>query len=574
MASQAVTPNTPVVVKLLDHELCMFAGALAVVPTLSSRIKSIFQEKDPRDGVYRGQLTLNLTHQQFDAIISRAHGGRFDVRFYNMLRQFGLASDKDYEDLMSTVGDVLDPKPCIIMKSCGSGALAGLVMTGRADEEMHRMPGANQKAFAFEHDVSDRRYTIGTHTFMPSKETPERRMEFTVSRNGDMCNTLVLKVLLHPRNDGTVWTSAVLDKLYRNAQLMIGGNVMDGISVQANNALAMARGLWPRRNNTPPKDAKSPWLITVPLMFSESEYPTRCYLPMIAVHSHEVSVVVSNVLPEAEIAMDVDFVYLNTDMRRYVANGCGSQWQVPRVNPVAAAAADAQAPEEKPQAQKTRQSPEGNDWIPPMAWPAAADAQAPAEKPFAAPEPEPVPKPPAQQRPVSKAAYECEERKTAYASHDEITEYLSEDGQETKIRLPFIQPTSGIIISLATEGEVPDGVRDGVCPIVSAKIQLNRGDLIVSDFSDLTEFNWLKAGMPAPENSRTLLMPFSREMFPECDAVPIPACTIDMSRIDETMLVLVPNKNVSWMRWKATVTSYMCNVRRVWGGTGEKVYHM
>ena len=527
---EAIKPDTPVNVKLLDENVCLRANTLAIIKSLATKVKDLKVEKDPVDGVSRATLDLKLTQKQFIAVLSKAHGGRTDPRFFSLFSQYNLSTDRDYEDYLRLFSGTMDPKPSIRPKSSSSeGAIAALVGVGSMDMCFEGAARNMEKkdTFVLPPGVPQGRYSVSVQTILPTTEDAES-MVFIVPRNGDMCHTLVLKVLIPPKPEGGSWSLDVLDQLFKTATMSVGGSNFDRVTLQANNAMAVARGIWPIKCNTPPRDDGSPWLVTIPLMFSETEYYKQCFLPMLALAYHEVRVHLGGINPKIKglkMVLEADFVYVDKPLRRAMANDYEK--------PVAAA------------------DPVVVDWKADK-WDAAQTQAVPAAAAVVVDE-----------KPQKATRSSCK-NEVITMEHFAQSEFLSEDGHEVHIRLPFNNPTSGLMITLSTEDEIPARTSEQVCPIMAASFAINNYVLADADFVDLTEFNWLKVGLTTPRNNRTLLLPFSREMFSE--DVCLPNCSVNLSRIDNVMLNLVPNKNVSWMKWTVTITSFAYSARATRSG--------
>lgn len=542
-----IKPDTPVVVALSDGEICLHANVLDLVPTLSSAIRAIAPVKDPRDGAMRGTfpaLTPPVTLKEFAAVLSRAHGGAADPRLYRLLSRFKLVSDKDYEDYVALLIGVPKPEPSLLSKEgCSSGAMSALCLSDPRIDGLLQAQADEPKLARAAMDIPEgepsERYTVSVLSISPDAAAALQTQRcFMLMRNGDTAHTFVLKVLLRPRDDGKPWNVDVLDQLFRQVTLNVGGQDVDTLSLLANNAMAKARGLWPTMGNTPPKDPKSTWLVTIPIMFAESEYHKHSFLPLIALYHHEVRIRIEGLKAMAtEMLLDADYVYLDRELRRHMANNWEHAPQVAR--------------------QRQMQPPDAGDWHSCHTIWAAKEDEKKKEPSEAACSVAAV----AAAKDMTMSVKRADEIVTV--QHFDEAGVLEENGATT-IRLRFSKPTSGILIMLNTEEELPDGFGSIVCPVVSARLQINNHDYVRADMVDLTEWNWLKVGLRAPNNNRTLLLPFSREMFngEHCS----PASTVDFSRVDIASLVLVPNEKISWMRWKVTLTSFAYSVRRIRDG--------
>jgi hypothetical protein len=534
----AVTPNTTIVVQCKDDKIYLRANAIVVIPELEVTVKGLTVVKDPTDGVSRATLELSMSLDRFLGLLSKAHGGKPDARFCGC----GSASREMDHDESFRLLVTMAPAPRIIEKSTegSSGvdaALLALTRIGAVDEVIKEI-GAGQvkRTFIFPRvdiEVPDGRYIVNVQTLMPTFRGES--ILFKVLRNGDLCHTPVLKILLAPKKTST-WNKSVLDHLFQFAELEAGGQKIDIIELGFNNALAVARGMWPERNNTPPKDPNVPWLITIPLMFSEGEYYRNSFLPLIAVSMHEFYYVLKYPNPEltkmATYALDLDYVYLDTKLRGTVATDYVHFHEMPSVEtPVPSGPMDW-----TPKWDETiKQKPDTTTTCVMMKSVACeVDKKKPAEKHTKFP------------------------RVIATQHFVTFAEGVT-DAEIMHIPLHFSHPTSGIMVTLsATKDGVipPDDIYDLVCPVVAAYVTLNTRPCYHFDFVDLTEFNWLKVGLQPPKNNRTLLLPFSREMFSmtgEC----APTCTVN----------LVLNQNTSkWCKWSVMTTSVAFNIRST--GTG------
>ena len=542
MAAPAIAPDTPIVVELKDRNMCLRAFALSAIPTLTDVIRKLPVEKDPVDGVYRGKVKFSLTLCEFTGLLSKAHGGAFDPCMYIILAANKLLTDKDYEDYLAMFRRPMDPAPFIRKKeSSDSGAMFALVIRGVEDNSISGDTATD--IFDFGEGAPRARYTEAVATQFPLPIEPGNKYEadtcaFAIPRNGDLCHTLVLKALLHPREDGKPWDPQTPEYLFQNVQLEIGNGIRDSSFLRTNNSVARARGMWPKSNDVPPVDPKVPWLITIPIMFAATYHYKKCYIPLIRLYEQEVRLLLNGISKAhpVEFALDITYVYLDSPLRGWFAN-------------VKSAPAPAPAPV--------------SAWIP--SWelgsvPAAAVSA--GEEAFT-----PLANRCKCKHEACGFAMPVPMREVCVPMHNEVVINLPEDGDKYTVDLPFNRPTSGLMMTVSHRYYVPEGVAVGeMCPILSATLLLNNNVFAQGDFVDLTEFNWLKTGLIPPGGKTMLLLPFSREIGAKDYGDSFATCTANFSRVDKITLVLVPNKSLSWLRWEVVVASLAYNVQKDAGG--------
>lgn len=580
MAALTINPKTPVVLQLSDGKICLLASIIDRIPALSPKVKTLSVAVQS-DGVARAELSLGVSLRNFAIVLSRACGGLMDPRDYVLLQEYAMTSDKDYETYLSIFNAPRDPMPCIIDKRPAStGALTGLCCQGAWSNGVAGIAGpGSKKAFNLPESAPDGPFTANTMTL-----SHDAGYEFLVLRNGDLGHSLVLKVEFAPRDDGKPWSASVLDTMFESFHYTVGGSRFDDIMLPANNALAKAYNLWPHVNNTPPKNPKEAWVATIPVMISETSNPKDVQIPLIALMYHETRVKVYNLRRDLEkyvkFALDVDYVYLDTPLRVYFAQG--------DTKPEAKKPSAEEAPGKKPEA-----APQKDQWAEQETWPSDKVAPRADDKEKRNPEPVFVHTPEnivlrandqsvaamVEERTVAALVAEAKLehpyrppchalRNVLFAQHFSQRFEVPLDVKVLKERINCNGACGGFMINMQCEKEVPAEYTSTIAPVVSVSLQLNGHDFLQYDATDLTEFNWLKNGMETPRNNTTLLVPFSRDMFSE----EAPHCRIDLSRLDSVIMTFTMNNTVTFLKWSGIVTAVTTNIRRTMSGMSGVVF--
>lgn len=168
--------------------------------------------------------------------------------------------------------------------------------------------------------ISGKRMPDGVYTTITLTRRCLEDFVFTVIREGDMAHTFVFKAELVGPAD--------LDALFDHFDLSTDGNVRVSVDLALNNALARAHGLWPSKNNEGPRRPDQKWVATIPLMTRETTAHNKAFLPLLPMHGTDKAPQVVKVqlfgVRDAGMhcALDVDYVYLDTPTRRWLARSC------------------------------------------------------------------------------------------------------------------------------------------------------------------------------------------------------------------------------------------------------------
>lgn len=640
-SAQLVKPSTPVVISFYGKKKITLNADLVVrlFPALAETVKTLTTSTD-KDGGVRSYFDIctrypTLTVEQALKLISYACGGVYDPTARLLYKRHNIA--------VPEMGEIELPPVSLFTKGAGStGAMTCLMIKGTQDT--HWVDGCKSfKTFggAFP-GIPDTFYAVCTQTL----DMDEAKKEFTIPRLGDLAHTFVLKVELEGPAD--------LDSLFETMELSVGGYMFVAIDLHLNNVLARAQGLWPSKTNDAKRIKGQKWVATIPFMIRETSAYTKVVSPTIALMYHETRVALKGMSKTpAKYALDVDYVYLDTESRRWMANDGRSAKQPAKAPDIASpcacaqagapmsgaaimASAAAQAVAAKAAAQAAQVAAPKDQWAckPPECWdaapapapepmpqtkiatpqgaqgvPAAVGAQAaPSAQPgediileacevqgrggYVAPcatrdahaagasrgaysafkekgdmmdPPRPVELINARDHYVNPAAFSADHT-MIFTQYSTVREYLPQEGSRRRhINLgDMSHPTSGFIITATPDD--PDAKQCGVnlAPILSASIMFNGNTGLSYDFSDLTEWNWMKCNTKAPSDYCTLLMPMSREMFwaDQRDDVFVCPCTVNLSRLDSLVLTLDLNEEAMLCGWNISITSVSTNISR------------
>jgi hypothetical protein len=538
-----VKPSTPVVVQFEGgKKLTLHADILArVFPKFADQIKALVASPDKADkNKMRAALDLTaagnisrLTLEEGIKLMSYSCDGPFDPTTYFLLKRLGLPIPDNF-----VLSHSLPRVPLQIKGTSSHGSLVALTLVGAQDSYFTATSCRCAKTFgnAFP-GMPDGRYITGTQTILLGSGN-----KFTVQRAGDMAHTFVMKVQLSGPTD--------LDTLFESMNMQVGPNITVEMDLQTNNALARAHGLWPSKNNDAQRQPKQSWVATIPIMMRETTAYTKLAKPLVALYYNECCFNIKNIKNEhAVFALDVDYVYLDTEARRWMANrGCGR-------DPTTATT------EEKTSAAE-------ESWDAKAEWDSRADLKDDSSKKAAADDKSAA----LRTSTGNPLAFSGETGHLFFVEQFQTRkEHLSlaHSGSSINIRLDMSHPTSGMLITLSPEEMEMKQLFNA--PIVSASLSFNGNCAMEYDFADLTEWNWIKCGMRAPTDFSTLLLPFSREMFAadKKDDVVVCPCTVNLSRLDSIVLTLNFNKEAFELcDWNAGITAVSTNVSRVI--TGEE----
>ena len=515
-------PSTPVVIKFkCGKSATLPAHLLAKLPGGEAKVKSL-----PlvlcKDNVQRGELDMSdkFTVEQGVKLISYLCGGQFEPASYAVLKRAGVDVQRFVEEMFFE-----PPQTRLCLKNAGSlGAQCALALRDAQDVKIKQLSGdrcfaALTYQTAFGPGMPDSPY-IECPITIPYVSRSGGNVKFIITRIGDAGHTYVLKAELPANFD--------VANMCRSVSMFIGGSQVDSIDFATNIALVKAKGLWPKRNNTPHKNSR--WVATIPLMFSETSSYKRCAIPLIGLYNHEVCIELNGVAEgDLDFVIDLDYVFFDRPARAYIANGT--------------------VVEERP---RVKDDVEGkrikDDWSAPQSWTDAVST-------------------------ICGVSTEKPEPKASMINQMVEQHQHQMDPLTAKIRLNMEHPTSGFIVMIKpNDPEMPEQQRKTAVPVKAATLYLNNSPAMSFDLADMSEWNWIKCGMKAPEDDFcTLLLPASRAMFLEDDQHLAPS-TINMSRMDIVELRFELNEEVADMGWTVTTTGINHNVRGISTGMGGVLF--
>lgn len=567
-----ITPNTPITLQLKNGRVATLpAHIVAKIPQLTDVVRNKVKADASGHAIIDMKLiNSGTTLDQIIHIVSHICGGPFDPLAASTLLHYGLvASDFVSKNILAFIDMPSKPSRCILSKYSKMGALLALTLKGKQDATFDSYKEDTQNAYAAKtfhvKGMPDSVYTETQITLIPVPSVNARMYEFKMAKYGDLAHTFVLRVDIPPRSDGIPHGIDTLDNLFKSASISIGGNDFDEIDLSSNNAIVRALGLWPKLTNTPPTRTDSNWIVTIPLIFGATQRYTKCFLPITQLYYHESCIklmgVNSSLCPKDKCALDVDFVFLDTPARTYIAN-IGAKKAVPKTAsepiPLSGTIPDAKkSPSIWDDATRT--------WDPTTTisenTPKTSDATTVPVSDVCSTAPIDVS--------IATLA-------RVFDQHPFVRENLRTGVSEQHIKLLMNHPSSGILLSVKpVADDLPGVLLQNAMPVLSAKLLVNNHVFMEYDISDMTEWNWIKCGVKVPAECggnrwRTMLMPASRQMFAadkDSETFICPS-TVNFSRVDTVELILQLNENIVNFDWELTVTNVCQNIEKFSGGLG------
>lgn len=579
--AQLVKPSTPVVILFNGgKKLTLHAEVIVrLFPKFSESVRALPITTDKKDGESRAILDLTgnaktdaptkeklptLTLEEAAKLASYTCGGAYDPSAYSLFKRFGIP----IPDTINASN--LLPNVSLYVKGRNANA-AIMVLSMRRPEDgdlAMQCKGIKILNGAFP-DIPDSLYSVATRTLEMTSDN-----KVIIARSGDLAHTFVLKVELEGPTD--------LSTLFESVSLAIGGREFVDIDLSTNIALAKAYDLWPSKINDSPKQAGQKWVATIPIVFRETTAHTKVVQPMVALCWHDCVVELHRIAnKDAKFALDVDYVYVERPARDWLAND-GATRHI--------------SEDRKPVVEDSHKEDEGwsikpkDDWAIPT--PMVKEVHNKGRRLKAETEVDRKDPSPSEtikvtsiyQLPMERQlASELSEKKILkypdghkffFTQYQTIREYLAPGlGNTRRIRLDMKHPISGFLITLSPEDVGVKQAGNNVAPIISAAIEFNSNRGMEFDFSDLTEWNWIKCGMKVPTDFCTLLMPASREMFLADKREDVIVCpsTIILSRMDSVVLVLTLNDEMFEMAgWTANITAISINISNCRSGMEGK----
>jgi hypothetical protein len=149
---------------------------------------------------------------------------------------------------------------------------------------------------------------------------------FTIDRTCDTASNFRLRVRFPALENPDLpdWPCDVLDTLFESFSLGCSQQEYPRIPLRINNTIARAVRLWPKGINSQLFGNRGEWECTIPLMFSETLFPTECCCPIVSIIYDKMRVVLYGLrkdLPrDPDMELDYDATMMESSKRRMISD--------------------------------------------------------------------------------------------------------------------------------------------------------------------------------------------------------------------------------------------------------------